>query len=179
VPARAALTHATAPVLSEIEVLDDGKGTMEALYFGSAKGGLNHGGVGPGPWIMGDLEQGLWGSDVVASQEPTITATFVTAMFKGDSGPSPGHMAIKGGDAQKGELTVYYDGVRPVDYSPMKKQGSLILGIGGDNSNGSEGTFYEGAVLCVIASRGRVGNPAPLSPPPPSSLQAGLHDRRR
>jgi len=120
---------------------------MEALYFGSAKGGENHGGVGPGPWIMGDLEQGLWGSNVVASQEPTISHAFVTAMFKGDAGAAPGHMAIKGGDATGGALTVYYDGPRPVGYAPMRKQGSLILGIGGDNSNGSEGTFYEGAVL--------------------------------
>jgi len=31
---------------------DDGKTTMEAVYFGSAKGGLNHGGAGKGPWIM-------------------------------------------------------------------------------------------------------------------------------
>eukprot|EP01051_Picozoa_sp_SAG22_P032399 SAG22_NODE_13646_length_399_cov_1.040000_1_plen_36_part_01 len=23
---------------------------MEAVYFGSAKGGLNHGGAGKGPW---------------------------------------------------------------------------------------------------------------------------------
>ncbi len=28
---------------------------MEALYFGSAKGGLNHGGAGKGPWIMADM----------------------------------------------------------------------------------------------------------------------------
>ena len=126
---------------------------------------------------MGDLEQGLWGSNITASLEPTISHTFVTAMFKGDSGPSPGHMAIKGGDAQGGPLTVYWDGPRPNRYAPMKKQGGLILcvapprmrrayrapcgartahlpppphsrsGIGGDNSNGSEGTFYEGAVL--------------------------------
>ena len=28
----------------------------------------------------------------------------------------------------------------------MKKQGSIILGIGGDNSDGAVGTFYEGAI---------------------------------
>ena len=33
---------------------------MEALYFGSAKGGLNHGGAGAGPWIMADMENALW-----------------------------------------------------------------------------------------------------------------------
>ena len=36
------------------------QGTMEALYFGSAKGGLNHGGAGAGPWIMADMENALW-----------------------------------------------------------------------------------------------------------------------
>jgi len=119
---------------------------MEALYFGSAKGGMNHGGVGTGPWVMADLENGLWGSNVSASQEPTISHTFVTAMIKGDSGPSPGHFAVKGGDAQAGKLTVFWDGNRPKGYAPMKKQGSIILGIGGDNSDGSAGTFYEGCI---------------------------------
>ncbi len=28
----------------------------------------------------------------------------------------------------------------------MKKEGAIILGIGGDNSNGSAGTFYEGVM---------------------------------
>ena len=33
---------------------------MEALYFGSANGGENHGGAGAGPWIMADMENALW-----------------------------------------------------------------------------------------------------------------------
>lgn len=125
---------------------DDGAGTMEALYFGSAKGGMNHGGAGVGPWIMADLENGLWGMNISASTEPTITHNFVTAMVKGDSGPAPGHFALKGGNAQAGALQVFWDGWRPKGYAPMKKQGSIILGIGGDNSDGSTGTFYEGAL---------------------------------
>lgn len=35
----------------------------------------------------------------------------------------------------KGTLKTLYDGVRPNHYSPMKKQGAIILGIGGDNSD--------------------------------------------
>ncbi|MBN2202074.1 lamin tail domain-containing protein, partial [bacterium] len=31
-------------------------------------------------------------------------------------------------------------------YDPMRKQGAILLGNGGDNSNGSQGTFYEGAI---------------------------------
>ena len=38
-------------------------------------------------------------------------------------------------------------------YQPMRKQGSLILGIGGDNSNGGVGTFHEGAVTAGYASK--------------------------
>ena len=29
----------------------------------------------------------------------------------------------------------------------MKKQGAIILGIGGDNSHNAVGTFYEGAMV--------------------------------
>ena len=74
---------------AETDDTSNGPGTMEAVYFGSAKGGLNHGGVGAGPWIMADLEAGLWGSDVINSPEASIQHEFVTAMVKGDSGPSP------------------------------------------------------------------------------------------
>ena len=28
----------------------------------------------------------------------------------------------------------------------MKKQGAIILGIGGDNSNGAQGNFFEGVM---------------------------------
>jgi hypothetical protein len=31
----------------------------------------------------------------------------------------------------------------------MRKQGAILLGNGGDNSNGSEGTFYEGAMTAA------------------------------
>jgi hypothetical protein len=48
---------------AETDDHDDGAGTMEAIYFGSAKGGLNHGGAGVGPWIMADMENALWGAD--------------------------------------------------------------------------------------------------------------------
>jgi hypothetical protein len=50
------------------------------------------------------------------------------------------------GDATKGGLTTMYDGPRPGGYQPMKKQGAIILGIGGDNSDWAIGTFYEGVI---------------------------------
>ncbi len=43
-----------------------------------------------------------------------------------------------------------FDGPR-VDhtYDPMRKQGAILLGNGGDNSVGSQGTFYEGAMTAA------------------------------
>lgn len=133
---------------AELDNKDDGKGTMEALYFGNSDGPQGHGGVGPGPWIMGDLEKGLWGSNSTNSKEATISHDFVTAILKGFSG---NRWALKGGDAQEGDLTVYWDGPRPIDYSPMKKEGAIILGIGGDNSDRGMGTFFEGAMTAGCA----------------------------
>ena len=119
---------------------DDGKGTMEALYFGTSNGWGR--GQGNGPWIMADLENGLWASDEKVGQERSITFQWVTAMAKGRQGG----FALKGGDAQAGPLLKLYEGKRPVGYDTMKKQGAIILGTGGDNSCHAVGTFYEGAM---------------------------------
>ena len=88
----------------------------------------------------------------VKSNEAPISHDFVTAMIKGDAGAAPGHWSIKGGDAQAGALQVYWDGERAPGYAPMKKQGAIILGIGGDNSDGAVGTFYEGAMVQGVTS---------------------------
>ena len=120
---------------------DDGKSTMEALYFGNATGWGR--GAGKGPWIMADLENGLWaGNQSVNSGNTPITSDFVFAMLKGGENG----FALKGGDANGVSLKVMYDGSRPQGYQPMHKQGSIILGIGGDNSDSAIGTFFEGAM---------------------------------
>jgi non-reducing end alpha-L-arabinofuranosidase len=121
---------------------DDGAGTMEAVYFGSAAGWGY--GAGTGPWIMADMENGLF-SGVNArynANDPTISNRFTTAMIEGESN----QWAILGGNAQSGSLATEYSGVRPAGYNPMDKQGAIILGIGGDNSDQSDGTFYEGVM---------------------------------
>ena len=38
-------------------------------------------------------------------------------------------------------------------YQPMRKQGAIILGTGGDNSNGAVGNFYEGFMASGVTSR--------------------------
>jgi len=133
---------------AEIDSRDDDAGTMETTYFGNATSWYH--GNPPGPWVMTDQENNLVGC-VNSSPEkgklcadlPNIKWRFVTAMAKGE----PHHWTSMGGDSQQGQLQVMFNGPR-VDglYDPMRKQGAILLGNGGDNSVGSQGTFYEGAV---------------------------------
>jgi hypothetical protein len=123
---------------------DTGNGHMEAIYFGNIK--VWGYGTGNGPWVMADLENGLF-SGVNAgynANDPTVNNRFLTAIVKGQ----PNQWAIRAGNAQSGGLSTYYSGARPnvSGYNPMHKEGAIILGIGGDNSKGSAGTFYEGVM---------------------------------
>jgi hypothetical protein len=135
---------------AEIDSRDDDNGTMETTYYGNA--GAWYGGSGPGPWIMTDQENNLVGCVTTDATKnctnlPSINWRFVTAMAKGE----PHHWTSMGGDAQKGDaLSVMFDGPRiDVTYDPMRKQGAILLGNGGDNSVGSQGTFYEGAMTAA------------------------------
>jgi len=129
---------------AETNSRDNGNGTMEAIYFGNIK--VWGYGTGNGPWIMADLENGLY-SGINAgynANDPTVNYRYTTAIIKGGQN----HWAIRGGNAQSGGLSTFYDGARPnvSGYNPMRKQGAIILGTGGDNSIGSAGTFYEGVM---------------------------------
>ncbi|MFI2644315.1 alpha-L-arabinofuranosidase B [Streptomyces sp. NPDC018610] len=129
---------------AETNSRDNGNGTMEAIYFGNIK--VWGYGTGNGPWVMADLENGLF-SGINAGYnagDPSVNPRFLTAVVKGE----PNHWAIRAGNAQSGGLSTYYNGPRPnvSGYNPMKKEGAIILGIGGDNSHGAAGTFYEGVM---------------------------------
>jgi hypothetical protein len=133
---------------AEMDGVDDGKGTMEALYFGSSTQFGSHG-SGSGPWLLADLEDGMYAGDS-ASESASVTSntsitgmSYVTGMLKG---PSGNKMGIKAGDAQSGKLQVKWDGARPPGYSPQKKQGAIILATGGDGSNAGTGIWFEGAI---------------------------------
>ncbi|HMD95511.1 MAG TPA: arabinofuranosidase catalytic domain-containing protein [Trebonia sp.] len=121
---------------------DNGDGHMEAIYFGNIK--VWGYGTGNGPWIMADMENGLFSGASAGynANDPTINYRYTTAMIEGESN----QWAILGGNAQSGGLSTFYSGVRPSGYNPMHKEGAIILGIGGDNSKGSAGTFYEGVM---------------------------------
>ena len=135
---------------AETDSRDDGDGTMETTYFGNQTAWYH--GHEPGPWIMTDQENNLVGcvnpdpNDKFCPTLYPVDFRFVFATADGE----PHHWRSMGGDAQKGELTVFYDGGRIQNdrssYDPMRKQGAILLGNGGDNSVGSQGTFYEGAM---------------------------------
>jgi len=75
-----------------------------------------------------------------------------------DKNAGKGRFALYGGDATSGPLTTLWDGIRPekVGYVPMQKQGSIVLSISGDNSDGDGGRFYEGVMVTGAATAGTV-----------------------
>lgn len=128
---------------AEVSSRDTGNGHMEAIYFGDCSAWGT--GSGSGPWIMADLENGLFSGASAGKNtgDPSISYRFVTAAIKGKAN----QWAIRGANAASGSLSTYYSGTRPSGgYNPMSKEGAMILGIGGDNSNGAQGTFYEGVM---------------------------------
>jgi non-reducing end alpha-L-arabinofuranosidase len=138
---------------SETDRKADGAGAMDAIYFGTSCwfGGCS----GSGPWVQGDLEYGLFpgGASTWNSKQVAFTSKFVTALLKNNGTTM---FALKGGNAQSGNLTTLWDGALPNGYDPMKKQGAIVLGSGGDccasNTNQSLGTFYEGAMVAGYPS---------------------------
>ena len=132
-----------------------GRGTMETTYFGTS---TNWGsGNGYGPWIMADMESGLFsGFNAKKNDVPSITDwDFVTAYVNGGGG---NRWDLRGGDATKPDVVTFYEGERPSSpdpndvYYPMSKKGGLLLANGGDNGNGSAGTFYEGVITAGYPS---------------------------
>lgn len=125
-----------------------GTGTMETTYFGTATAWGS--GNGEGPWIMADMEAGLFsGYNAKKNDVPSIDSWDILSVFV--NGGDGNQWDLRGGDASKEELVTYYSGVRPGtpekdDYFPMHKKGGMLLGNGGDNGNGSAGTFYEGVM---------------------------------
>jgi non-reducing end alpha-L-arabinofuranosidase len=135
---------------SETDRSADGAGAMDSLNFSTTTAWGS--GAGSGPWVMADLEYGLFaqGDNKKNSNDPTQSAPFVTAVLKNNGTTE---YALKGGDATTGSLSTYYKGTLPGGWSPMKKQGALILGCGGDcckpsgGANASSGIFFEGAIV--------------------------------
>ncbi|HVT08289.1 MAG TPA: arabinofuranosidase catalytic domain-containing protein, partial [Polyangia bacterium] len=135
---------------SETDRKADGSGAMDALNLSSITAWGT--GAGNGPWVMADLEYGVFAQNNTQKNQndPSQTSTYVTAVLKNNGTTE---FALRGGDAAAGNLGTYYKGGLPGGWSPMKKQGAIVLGSGGDcckpggGANASDGTFYEGAIV--------------------------------
>lgn len=135
-----------------------GTGTMETTYFGTSTAWGR--GNGEGPWIMSDMEAGLFsGYGAKQNDVPSITDwRFVSVYVNGGGG---NQWDLRGADATQAELTTFYSGVRPGTpdsdaYFPMHKKGGMLLGNGGDNGNGSAGTFFEGVMTVGYPTDGAI-----------------------
>lgn len=123
---------------------DTGNGHMDAINFGTECWFSPC--SGSGPWVQADLENGLFaGANGSYTSNKGNSSTFVTALLKNNGTTT---YAIKDGNAQSGSLTTEYNGALPNlgGYTPMHLEGSIVLGTGGDNSNGSDGSFFEGVM---------------------------------
>ncbi|MGC2618050.1 MAG: alpha-L-arabinofuranosidase B [Acidobacteriaceae bacterium] len=131
---------------------DTGNGHMDAVNFSTACWSAPC--YGDGPWVQADLENGLFQSDEGFSTNASNTGIddpFVTAMLKNDGQTQ---FELRSGNAQSGVLTTEYAGGLPVfpGYAPMHQEGAIVLGTGGDNSNGSIGSFFEGVMTSGFPS---------------------------
>jgi hypothetical protein len=120
-----------------------GTGNMNTLYFGTGYWGK---GEGKGPWFLADLENGVWAggtgaSNAVISTNPSMAIDYAFGILKTNST----NYAIRTANAQSGAIKTAYDGNTPASLR-WAMHGGIVLGIGGDNSNSSKGTFFEGAI---------------------------------
>jgi non-reducing end alpha-L-arabinofuranosidase len=123
---------------------DNGNGHMDAINFGTECWFAPC--SGSGPWVQADLENGLFaGANGSDTSNKGNSSAFVTALVKNNGTTT---YAIKGGNAQSGGLTTWYDGPLPDlgGYAPMHQEGAIVLGTGGDDSNVSAGSFFEGVM---------------------------------
>ena len=127
---------------------------MNTLFFGVAFWGK---GAGAGPWMMADFEAGVWsgGSKIgdpgwgglndaqnrVNPANPSLKVPFAFGTLR----TSSSQWTLRGADLQTASnITTSYQGAMPKTISNI---GAIVLGVGGDNSNNSWGTFYEGAIV--------------------------------
>jgi hypothetical protein len=137
----------------ESKVKSDGNGTMSALNIGTSDNGFASPGAGTGPWGMVDFESGVYAGPnrikVVNPGSPSITWDIATVLSKSNGTTQ---WALKVGNAASGALVTGWDGRLPQGYNPLRQEGGLSLGEGGDGSNLGTGGFYEGVVIAAVTS---------------------------
>jgi len=113
---------------------NNGSGHMDAIRLGCDQAG--------NPFVGFDMENGTY------PPFPVPSAAFATAMGANDG---QHRYAVYWGNAQAQCLLTTGSISLPTDqYSPMHQEGAIILGTGGDNSNFSMGSFFEGAMTAGV-----------------------------
>jgi hypothetical protein len=129
---------------AETSNTDTGNGHMDSINFGTECWFSPC--AEPGPWVQADLENGLFaGGNGSDPGNKGNASTFVTAMMNNNGTTT---YEILDANAQSGGLNTEYNGPLPDigGYTPMHQEGAVLLGTGGDNSNGSDGAFFEGVI---------------------------------
>jgi hypothetical protein len=132
---------------------------MNTLFLGVAYWGR---GAGNGPWFGADFEAGVWmggsepgdpgwgGLDDAAdapanSNNPSMRVKYALGFLK--TANTPERYALRMADvATATDVTTAYAGNYP-STKHLDSKGAVVLGVGGDNSNNSWSTFYEGAIV--------------------------------
>jgi hypothetical protein len=157
---------------SEVAGTDNGNATMDAINF--SRDCWDTCGPDGGPWVQADLENGMFMTGK-PTHGPKYPSAFLGGSFKSGDGfccdatdknlampypfvtgmlNNPGRktFTIKGANATKRGLTTFYSGpVPPGGYSPMRQEGAIILGSGGDQGT-TDGEFFEGVMTFGVPS---------------------------
>ena len=130
---------------AETSATDTGPGHMDAVNVGKdMKASCQN---KPEPGVHADLEDGVFHWDKPTCNPASYVRggprPFISAWLK-NNGQT--RFALKWGDAQSGGLNKIYAGALPRGYAPMRQEGAIILGTGGDNVHASAGSFFEGVM---------------------------------
>jgi hypothetical protein len=134
---------------SSVNPAGGGEGHMDAINFSSECWFVSC--PGKGPWVQVDVECcGLLGAAPTNPNDTGLTSDFITAYLRNEG---VGNYYLDGGDATVANGNAsFYAGPLPSGYSPMHQEGAILLGVGGDNSDWGEGTFFEGAITSGVYS---------------------------
>jgi hypothetical protein len=127
----------------ETNTRDNGASHMDALNLTTFCGSNSAPCSGSGPWVEADLENGQWMGSGNNPADTGNNSNFVTAELKNNGQNT---FELRGGNAQSGSLSTFWNGALPSGYQPMHTEGAIVLGTGGDNSNASVGSFFEGVM---------------------------------
>jgi non-reducing end alpha-L-arabinofuranosidase len=125
-----------------------GRGQMNALFFGICT--YWNTGAGSGPWFMIDVEAGVYSGGTPNSNLPSTRFDFAFGLTKNNSGNAT--IRVANSTSQYGAAAPSLVNALNANPPPFtwNVPGGITLGIGGDNSNSSNGTFYEG---CIVNGR--------------------------